>query len=316
MKILCVWLWILCSLCYGFYDERLERVWSSIENINNPTLEEYRLLENYLANDRRFLDVPNVGGYIGRLNAMRNFKLIGPNGEMPIFEWRSFNITQNSKNRCIVLFASHNGTYAEKARTLVSELEKQGYSGHLLLRIGGFPNIQNGGLRICHVPYAFKLAFLQEAKALGFKEVLWLDLALHPLTDLEMFFSEIKRNGYFFTSVGSLQDNEPSHRLEAAETLGVTKEMYRQIPHLSSSMIGLNMENPKAIRLLEEWYKETEKVYSSVSWFPEELSFSVVAWRLGFRPFSWFGTVACLENELNWIFEGRPTVQVYLDSRR
>lgn len=307
---------ILCKFGFAFHDPALEQVWASIVDINNPTLDEYRLLEHYLGNQREFLNIPNVGGYIGRLNQMRNFKLLGSNGEMPIFERHSFRINKSSKNRCIVLFASYNGIYSEKARCLLNELEQQGYSGHVLLRIGGFPNTQNGGLKICHVPYSFKLAFLQEAKALGYKEVLWLDLAMHPLTNLEMMFSEIKRRGYFFTYVGTLQENEPSHRLEAAEALGITKQMYSHIPHLSSSMIGLNMEDPKALQLLDNWQREIEKVYPCISWFPEELSFSVVAWRLNLKPFSWFGTIACLENELDWIFTERPTIQVYLDSRR
>lgn len=307
---------LICNFAYGFYDPALTQVWDSISDINNPTLEEYRLLEDYLAHKRDFLNVSEVGGYQARLNQMKNFKLLGDDGKMPIFERHSFNITQNSKNRCILLFASFNGAYALKARCLLSELEEQGYSGHVLLRIGGFPNTQNGGLKICHVPYSFKLAFLQEAKALGYKEVLWLDLALHPLTNLEMIFAEIKKRGVFFTNVGSLQDNAPSHRPEAAATMGISTDLYPQIPHLSSSMIGLNMESKEAHLLLEHWYRETEKVYSSISWFPEELSLSIVAWWLNCKPFSWFGQIACLENEVNWLPMQRPTIQVYLDGRR
>jgi len=56
-------------------------------------------------------------------------------------------------------------------RNLLSELGKCGYRGHLLLRIGGFPNVEKGGLKICHVPYAFKVAALLEARNLGFEEI-------------------------------------------------------------------------------------------------------------------------------------------------
>lgn len=300
----------------AFYDEALVKVWSSIADINNPTLEEYHLLEDYLHNQRRFLDVPNPGGYIGRLNAMKNIKLLGPEDRMPLFEKQSFRIHEGSKNRCILLYASYNGAYTEKARCLISELDNLGYSGHILLRFGGFPNTQNGGLKLCHVPYSFKLAFLQEAKALGYKEVLWMDLALHPMTNLELIFSEIRRKGYFFTSVGSLQDNAPGHRPEAAEATGISTDLYSSIPHLSSSMIGLNMENKKALQLLEDWHSETIKVMPCISWFPEELSLSVVAWRLGCKPYSWFGTLVCSESEVTWLPFERPTIQLYIDSRR
>jgi hypothetical protein len=215
-----------------------------------------------------------------------------------------------------VLFASHNRIYPEKVRTLLSELKEIGYSGHVLVRIGGFPNTQNGGLKLCHVPYAFKVAFLEEAKALGYKEVLWLDSSVHPLTNLEMVFSEIKRNGYFFTSLGSLQDNAPAHRSEAAEAMGISTMLYDKIPHISAIIFGVNLENPKALRFIEDWHSEMESVYPCLSWFPEELSLSVVTWRLRCKPFSWFGMIVCLENEVSWLLPQRPTIQAYFDARR
>jgi hypothetical protein len=300
----------------AFYDEALDKVWTSIVDINNPTLEEYRLLDDYLLNKRRFLDISCMKEHEGRLNLIKSFHLLGPNGEMPRFERHSFNVTQNSKNRCIILYASHNGIYPEKLRGLLAELEKQGYSGHVLARIGGFPNTQNGGLKLCHIPYAFKLAFFQEARALGYKEVLWLDLSVHPLTNFDMLFSEIKRKGYFLTYVGTLQDNAPGHRPEAAAVLGISTAMYDQIPHLSSIVMGLNMESPQAIQLLDHWSHETEKVYGNVNWFAEELGLSIVAWRLNCRPFSWFGTIACHEHEVSWLVPQRPTIQMCIDARR
>ena len=307
---------LLWSCVDAFYDAALEQVWSSIEDIYHPTLEDYRRLEFYLHTQRDFLDIPRALAYEVRLNQMRNFNLVGPNGEMPIFEKYSFHMDADSKDRCILLFASYNGIYPDKAHKLLSELEERGYRGHVLLRIGGFPNMQNGGLKICHVPYSFKLAFLQEAKALGYKDVLWMDLAVHPLTNLELIFSEIDRKGYFFTSVGSLQDNAPGHRLEAAAVMDVSSDLYPQIPHISSCLLGLNMEHSRASRLLDHWYRETEKVYSCLSWFPEELSLSVVAWRLNWRPSAQFGTIVCLDHEVGWLWQQRPTLQMYLDGQR
>jgi hypothetical protein len=247
---------------------------------------------------------------------MRNFKLLGPQDEMPVFERHSFNITQQTKNRCIVVFASYNDSELKKVHTLLSELKEKGYSGHVLLRVGGFPNTQNGGLKLCHVPYAFKVAFLQEARALGYREVLWLDATIHPLTDLEMIFAEIERNGYFFTSLGSLQDNALFNRPEAAKTMGVSTSMYERIPHFSSLIFGLDMKNDKAFQFLTDWHTETQRVYPYLTFYPEELSLSVVAWRLQCKPFSWFGTIVCLEDEVSWLLPQRPTIQAYLDSRK
>lgn len=313
-------------LLFGYCDEELEELWSKIADINHPVLEDLRLIENYLMMGKR----PYLDGFRKSMNAKDNaykascqdrfsrimaLKLAGPNGEMPIFEKHSFRITEATKNRCILLFGSYNDTYLKKTRRALADLKKCGYSGHVLVRIGGYPNMPFGGLKLCFIPYAFKAAFLREAQLLGFKEALWIDTALHPLTHLEMIFREIKEKGHFFTYVGSLEDNAPSHLLDAAHTLGIGKENYRQIPHLSSSMIGLNLQNPRSAEFLENWMEETEKVYSNITWFPEELNLSVIAWRLGCQPYAWFGEICCMEQELS-IFPPRKDLQFFLDSSR
>lgn len=321
---LCISFLVFCSVLYSFDAGELERLWSSLSDINHPKLEDYQMIEDWLSHrpsyqtilpDTVFATPAFRGACLKRLNSTLNLKLVGPNGEMPIFEKYSFNIDENSKDRCILLYSSYNGIYPEKARKILHELELSGYSGHVLLRIGGFPNTPNGGLKICHVPYAFKVAFLCEARSLGYKEVLWLDTAIHPLTDLTTVFAEIKQKGYFFTSIGSLQDNCPSHFYTAAKSLNILTEFYDQIPHISSSVIGLNMENSQAIQFLEGWLKETKRFYPNITCFPEELSLAVVAWRVKCRPMTWFGNIVCLEHEVGHL-ENRPTIQFYLDGLR
>jgi len=299
---------------YPFQDNELVELWSSIADVTNPTIEEYKAIEKYLKDGKRAYLEPLA--YHDRFIRIRNLHLIGTNNEMPIFEKHSFNINEKSKNRCIVLFASYNGIYPNKARKLLAELEECGYSGHVLLRIGGFPNLENGGLKICYVPYAFKVAFLKEAQWLGYGEILWLDTAMHPLTNLELIFSEIKEKGYFFTDVGFLSDNMSTHLPEAAASLAITTDHYSQIPHISSGVFGVNMENDKAVQLLENWFAETENVIPYITCWPEELSLSVIAWRLQCKPYSWFGNCVCGEHELQMpIIRQRP-LQFYIDPIR
>lgn len=299
---------------YAFQDNELTELWSSIVDISNPTLEEYVKIEDYLKNGERPYLEPLVNH--NRIASIRNIKLISANNHFPVFEKHSFNIDEKSKNRCIVLFSTYNGIYPDKARRLLGDLEKCGYRGHVLVRIGGFPNLENAGLKLCHIPYAFKVAFLCEAQRLGFEEVLWLDTAMHPLTNLEIIFDAIKEKGYFFTYVGFLSDNMSTHLPEAAATLGITTDMYDRIPHLSSSMLGLNMKNSKAISLLEGWLAETENVYPCITCWPEELSLSVIAWRLQCRPYSWFGNCVCGEHELNMPIVRQKPLQFYIDALR
>lgn len=308
------------NLFLGFCDDEWERLWSCIQDLHHPTLQEYQWIDAYLEGGKRvYLDEfrlsESLEDYKERLRRIENFRLVSPHNEMPISETYSFNIDEYSNGKCTILYGSSNGVYPDKARKLLSEIENCGYSGHVLLRIGGFPNTPFGGLKICHIPYAFKVAALQEAKQLGFKEILWIDLAVHPMKDFETIFWEIEQRGYFFTHVGSLQDHFSAHLPRAAEALSITTDLYEQIPHISSALIGLNMENSQALQLLDGWLKETEKGDPCMTWWPEELSLSVVAWRLQCKPSTGLGNLICNERE-RFQLKNRPTVQFYIDAIR
>ena len=303
---------------FAYQDDELIHLWSQISDINHPTLEDYQRIDRYLTTGARpYLDrlryaVPFDRTRMGRIMALQ---LIGDSQVMPTIKQYDINVTEGTNGRYILLYASNNGLYPEKARKVLQELKDVGYSGHVLLRLGGFPNVSFGGLKICHVPYAFKVAFLKEAQHLGCREVLWLDVALHPITDLNAIFEKIRERGYFFTYVGSLQDNNTTHLPLAAEAVGISCDLYPQIPHISSAILGFNMQNINAVQLLDAWYGVTEEVYPNMTWWPEELSLSVAAWYIGCRPLDWLGAVLCEEDELAHL-EHRPTVQLYLDKLR
>lgn len=304
-------------------DEELQNLWASIPDINHPTVSDYLSIERYLHTGRRpYLDLLRQkadsvdNNTKRRLKNILNFKLLGSNQEEPIFEVHNVNPIEELNKRCILLYASFNSIYEQKLRRVLDELKSCGYSGDILVRIGGFPNVSNGGLKICHVPYSFKLAFLQEAKNRGYKEVLWIDTCMHPMCNLENIFSKIQKDGYFFTYAGKLRENMPGHLLEAAHFLGIDFEDYDTIYHFCSGILGLNMDHPKTIQLLDAWYSETVKVYPNVTWFSEELSLSVVAWRLALKPKCWVGKIMCGENEIEWILPMRRTLQFYCDDRR
>ncbi|HSX12793.1 MAG TPA: hypothetical protein VLE96_00010 [Chlamydiales bacterium] len=289
-------------------------LWASIKDTKELTLEDYQKIEAYLKTGKR--TYLNKISDLTRLSHIRNFELVGPNQEQPIFETYSFNVDENTNQRCILLYASRNGIYPDKVLKQLTELMLCGYSGHVLLRIGAFPNIANGGIHLCHIPYAFKVAFLKEAEHLGFKEVLWIDTSLHPLTNLEAIFSAIHEKGHFFTTVGMLSDNQTTHLPEAALSLGVTVDQYSQIPHLSSSMIGLNLNAPLPLQLLNEWYFAAKSVYPFLTCWPEELSLSIFAFRLGLEPDSWLGNRVCGEGELHLPSVRKRPLQFYIDAIR
>lgn len=291
----------------------LKHLWSSIEDPNNPTWEEYKRIDGYLREKRDFLEPISLYDEGRRLSHFSEFQLLGPHDEMPLFEKHSFRVTEKTKHRCLLIYASGNGDYGKKASQLLKNLQEIGYSGHVLMRVGGFPDAEHGGLKLCHIPYAFKLQFFKEAERLHFKEVLWLDLSMHPLTDLDMIFSEIQRNGYFLLKISSLLENKEKFLKSAAESLSVSYEEYSNIPHISSALLGLDLSSAKALELLSFWEMYTKEPLACVTWHPDDLSLSVAAYRSRCTPFCWYGKIVCAKDEVEWLTLQRPSIQVYFE---
>jgi hypothetical protein len=312
------YLFFAISAHASYHDEELGALWSAISDINHPTREDYLLIDEYLEHgERPYLDrLRDIGwvSAIGRWERIRSFRLLGGHQGMPLFE-RHVLGENPVPGRCILLFGSFNNIYQAKVREALQNLEERGYQGDVLVRMGGFPNTEHGGLKLCHIPYAFKAAFLKEAQLLGYREVLWLDAALHPLTNLSTIFSLLEEHGTFFVYNGTLLDNLPSHLLSAASELGVTLSLYDQIYHLASCIIGLNFETQHANILLDEWLRVISQVLPCMTWFPEELSLSIIAWRNQCQPIGWFGNYICNKIEINSLFS-RPSVLFYLDTDR
>ncbi len=293
----------------AYTDPELEALWGSLSSLDAPTLEDYRLVEAYLSNGKRLYLQPLYENCVApkHFNLFRQFKLVGPNGEMPTLQIHK----GADPKKCILIFGSYNGCYPKKAEMLFKEIIELGFDGDILLRIGGFPN---GDLKLCYVPYAFKVAFLKEAALLGYEKILWLDTAIHPLVELDWIFEEME--GVFLTTVGMLHENH--HRKETSEFLKVPPELHSQIPHMSAAIIGLNLASEEARCFLDEWLFETTRLFPNLSWFPEELCLSIVAWRNGIFPCENFGNLVCNEPEVLelFYFEQKPGLQFYLDLTR
>jgi hypothetical protein len=266
-------------------EEIVEEFFSTLTDIYHPSIEDLGALENFL----KFGERPYFQTFKNRKSkrGCANIRLVGENGEAPFHKLYNFNCSHDDKNRCIILYASYNYPYPEKIKLLASELEKCGYRGHLIVRIGGYPNLGNGGLKLAHIPYSWKLASLLELRSLGYQEMVWLDSAMHPLNDLEKIFDEIHTKGYFLPQSGfplSYPYSLGQHLPSAVQALGVQEEELSQIPHLCTVLIGLNLSHPKVNALLDQWLEETLKVIPCMNPYPEELAFSVVAYRNGFVP--------------------------------
>ncbi len=315
----CWVLFIFLTNIYADYcDEELEALWYSIADIHHPTIQDYLFIDEYLAEgERPYLNRLQEIGCISdkvRWDRIHSFRLLGSHRETPLFEKHTMG-ENPVPGRCVLLFASYNHTYPAKAREALANLKACGYQGDVLLRIGGFPNVEHGGLKLCHVPYSFKAAFLKEAELLGYQHVLWMDTAIHPMTDMNEIFSHLDERGTFFNYVCTLKENLPGDLISAAGELGVTLALYDRIYHLHTGLIGLNFQNERARCLLNEWLQACADVWPCMTWFPEELSFSIIAWRLRCRPVMQWENLVCYEEELGDL-SYRPDIAFYMDRKR
>lgn len=140
---------------------------------------------------------------------------------------------------------------------------------------------------------------------------------MHPLNNLENIFHIIKKKGYFFTSAGFNLDYpyKLGHHIKSAvEAMGLNEKQLRGIKHVSSQIIGIDTFDQRINNFLIDWKNETEKVIPCMNWYPEELSYSVAAWRSGLKPLIIFGDLVFTKD--NYHNKGDHTRWFFWDQNR
>jgi len=285
MKFLLVFVFAVQSV-FSYVDEELLDLWASIPNIYEPTLNDYRSIESYLQNgERPYLnDLPetswtNIGDEVNiRVQIMRNFKLVGPNGEMPIFEKHDLNVTEETKDRCILVFGSYNIPYPQKVYHILQELKECGYSGSVMIRIGGYPNLSHEGLKSSPFHGRWKLEFFKEARRMGYKKIIHLDTHVHPLCDLNLVFDVMDQNGGFFYGHGPWL-NINKNFMDFAPYLKVPHKKMHEIHFISGCVLGLNFEDIRVVKLFDEWEERMRRVDEFYCIGLEEITFMALAWK-------------------------------------
>ena len=267
-------------------DEYSSQIYSQIEDIYHPTEQNFRLIQEYLEHGTRPL--------VSRLDAWqyqekaRNFRLLGRNesekiesGIIPV------NCDENWKENCILLYSSFNYAYPECTKKLIDLIRNSDFKGHILYRIGGWPDIEGGNLVLAHIPFAFKICFFSEAQRLGYKHALWLDTSVVPINGLNDTFQTIAQQGYFcFITNFPLQNY--SNR-EAIAAMGVTYDEASQIPLYVAGLIGFNFDNALAQKALNLWYEITAyREEASYSARQELCIISSILHRLGMTHCSYY----------------------------
>jgi hypothetical protein len=297
------YLLFLLTFCISFPifsyqgEEEVEKVFSKIKDLRNPTLEEYKQIQEFLRCGQREYLAPFdlLKNHYFERRAGRFIQLVSDQDEMPVFEINKLVANKQSKN-CILLYSSYNPPYPQKLDVLKAELRQKGFQGDILIRKGGYPYMNKEGIKLCHIPYAWKVAFFTEAVELGYQNILWIDLALHPIKNLQEVFTLLDQKGHLCLSGGVNLDyayRYGHHTDSAIQALKISTGHLAQIPHITTTIVGFNVKNPKCMKVLSDWLQETKKVEPCMTWYPEELALSVVAWRNGLTPFMNHGLIVC-----------------------
>jgi hypothetical protein len=257
--------------------ENAVSLYADIKDPLHPTDEDYRKIQDYLTSGKRE-EIAGLGEYYAGL--ARNFKVIGDApGETPESGTIAFHCDDDQRENCVITYASFNLNYPNALRHLIQSVKDSGFKGHVLYRIGGWPNAAGGSLAVSHVPYAFKAAFFKEAERKGYKRVLWLDTSLSPLVKLDSIFDRIAQDGYFF--MGNSHMVGPYINEKAANALGVPLVTTFLIPSCSSGMVGLDLTNPKGKEIADKWYEAAFDPHAYFSSRPDQNSLSVILFRCG-----------------------------------
>ena len=226
-------------------QSRRKLVWDQISDINAPTLNDLKILQKYLVDYRDGGIIKLVGDRYVDFN-LGQLKILNPENscEGGII---AVNCDNMARENCLITYATYNMDFAQKVRRLVKHVKETDYKGHILFRIGGWPNTECGDLKIAHVPYAFKVSMFREAQRLGFKHVLWLDSCIIPIISLNDVFDVIKKNGYY------VEGNTPHmvrtwSNTQSVSYFGLTLEAANSVPSCSANIFGLILPMKKAPR--------------------------------------------------------------------
>ncbi|MBS0649037.1 MAG: hypothetical protein JSS10_07450 [Verrucomicrobia bacterium] len=268
-----------------WWNERI--AYGQIRDVCNPRIEDYQALQKFLAKARR----PSLARLGDMEKRARHFCLIGKDPvELPQEGKITVNCGKDEKENCLIIYASFNKAYPQGLRRLVDHVSKSDFKGHILYRIGGWPNVAEGDLKLAHVPYAFKPCFFREAQQLGYRRVLWLDASIQPVVSLNRIFEEIAAKGYF--AIGNGQYVAPFINEQAAAGLGITLKECEKIPSVSAGLFGVDFSHEKAALAIAKWHQAARDTAAFFSARPDQNALSVILFQLDMQNWAPLSKIA------------------------
>ncbi len=186
-----------------------------------------------------------------------------------------FQTKEEDKSCCVVSYASFNLNYPGSIKVISECLKKVGFKGHFLYRIGGWPNMEVDGFDLIDVPYGFKIKAIQEARRLGYRNIVWIDSSMRPVKKLDKIFDQVEKHGLFFNlnRVFTRLDSISKYILEP---FNLIKEDLKKIRYVNTGVIGFNFAHDLTKDFFDKFYGLARKKKTFFNEYFEELPFSVL----------------------------------------
>jgi len=159
-----------------------------------------------------------------------------------------------------------------------------------MIRVGGFPNLSDGGIKFCPFFGVWKNEFFKEALRMGFTKLIHLDTSIHPVNNLDSVFETMESMGYYLLTSGL--DSQYLEHHQHLEYLKIPKR--QKTPWIPGYIIGLNFSNERAAKLFSNWDFAT-KDFDHFNYFgSEEVLMSILAWKHHLTPLVYYEHVTHL----------------------
>ena len=274
-----LFLFALSSLCANiteslhdfYFDPPLSSL--DISDWNHPSQDDYEKIEAFLVEKKnRFIATPLSERPYPTVELNRDFYgwityLMKGNSLIAKAPERHVDYLGNPPDQrkwCVITYATRSikrdyRDYVRGVKWIKKALAANGFKGHFIYYIGGWPGLKQGRLRFADVPYAFKPFLFEEARDLGYKSILWLDASILPVRSLNLYFRILDLKGLSLLCDGYTQSWRETFDIGHTYLMPEVVSTPRDFEVISSSLIGLNMDHPQARALLDEWIQAAER---------------------------------------------------------
>ncbi len=246
-----------------------------IKNWKKPTKEDYWKIQDLIESnfrhavatplkDRPFDTLYLRYNFYGSLTyRMGRLKLISKDKD-PIRCHDFLGNDPKQRRMCVITYAGYSKQgspqrdYSVGIKWIKKSLKHFGFKGHLLYYVGGWPGAKRERLKWADVPYAFKPFLFEEARDLGYKNVLWIDTSVLPVKSLMPIFRHIEKKGLCFMGSDEVMPWNEMNRGFLTILKHLNLSDHRDYHVLTSETVGMNFKNQKVNRLLDDWIKAAE----------------------------------------------------------